>query len=137
MQEIGEVLNYLRQRGHNVGQTAVGVYGLYHQLNVMACSEEKIRLFAHLESLKDHDAPCDGDCLAKLAALCIKLAEEPALSSHAADEARDSAARVAKLQNPPTEPPPIPSEIEQMHFLANVLKVRMAYLLTREFRHLC
>jgi len=135
--EIGQVLNYLQGRGHNVGQTAVGLYGSYYQVDAMGCSEEKVRLFARLESWKDNGATCDGDSLAYMAELCKEITEDASLDSRSADEARDLATRVAKLQNPPTDPPLSESEIQQLTPQANVLKIRMAHLLTREFRRLC
>jgi hypothetical protein len=132
--EIGDVLNYLRDRGHNVMPISVSSSGSHIvQIDGMNCSDEEIRLFARLESCKDHSSECDGDFLAKMAMLCKRLVESPSLDALSADEARDLAARVAKLQNPPIDVPLTDTQIEQIPLQANVLRLSMAMLLTREF----
>jgi hypothetical protein len=72
-----------------------------------------------------------------MAGLCKKIAEHPSLDSRSADEARYLAHRVSVLQNPPEDSIPTEAEIAQIPIQANVLRVRMAYLLTREFALLC
>ncbi len=95
---------------------------------------DRVRLLAELEELKDDGATVDGDGLAYMVRLCRKISEHPSLDSRSADEARDLAHRVSVLQNPPDDHIPTEAEIAQIPIQANVLRVRMAYLLTREFR---
>lgn len=132
-QELNGMLKYLEGRGYVVGNAVVGPDGLQISILDRFVPTERVRLLAELEELKDDRATVDGDGLALMAQLCNKISEHPSLDSRSADEARDLVRRVSVLQNPPDDHIPTEGEIAQIPMQANVLRVRMAYLLTREF----
>jgi len=132
-QELNGMLKYLEGRGYVIGNAVVAADGLQVSILGRYLPTERVRLLATLEELKDDGATVDGDRLAYMAGLCKKIAEHPSLDSRSADEARYLAHRVSVLQNPPEDSIPTEAEIAQIPIHANMLRVRMAYLLTREF----
>jgi hypothetical protein len=132
-QELNGMLKYLEGRGFVVGKAVVAPDGLQISILNRFLPTDRVRLLAELEKLKDDRAAVDGDGLAFMAQLCKKISEHPSLDSRSADEARDLERRVSVLQNPPDDHIPTEAEIAQIPIQANVLRIRMAHLLTREF----
>jgi len=116
-----------------VGSAVIAPDGLQISILDRFVTTDRVRLLAKLEELKDDGAAVDGDELAFMARLCKKISEHASLDSRSADEARDLVRRVSVLQNPPDDHVPTEAEIVQIPMQANVLRIRMAYLLTREF----
>jgi len=133
-QELNGMLKYLEAHGYVIGNAVAATDGLHISILGRFVRTEMVPLLAELEELKDDGATVDGDGLASMAGLCSKIAQRPSLDSLSADEARDLAHRVSLLQNPPDDHIPTEAEIAQIPIQANLLRIRVAYLLTREFR---
>ena len=132
-QELNGMLKYLEGRGYVIGKSVVAPDGPRVSILGRFVPTERVRLLAELEELKDDGATVDGDGLAFMARLCKQIAEHPSLDSRSSDEARDLAHRVSVLQNPPDDHIPTQAEIAQIPTRVSVLRIRMAYLLTRKF----
>lgn len=127
------MLKYLEGRGYIIGKAAHAPDGERVSILDRWLPTDTVRLLARLEALKDDGATVEGDELAQMGDLCRQIAGHPSLDSRSADEARDLANRVLALQDPAADHVPTEEEIAQIPIQANVLRVKMAYLLTREF----
>jgi hypothetical protein len=75
-QETTAEVEYLRKRGHHIGDAFVPVDGKIHiWIDDIACSYEHIRALAALERMKEASQTIDSPSLRRLAVICRRVAE--------------------------------------------------------------
>lgn len=89
-------------------------------------------LLERLQSYKAHDLEIDDATLHEMAALCTAIGNNPSVNPIDQLEGRDLAAEVAKLEARPENP----SEKDYIKRQRRIIRMRMAYLLSREIRFL-
>ncbi len=92
----------------------------------------RTELLERLQSYKAHDLEIDDATFHELAALCTAIGNNPSVNPIDQLEGRDLATEVAKLDVRPK----IPSEKDYIERQRRIIRMRMAYLLSREIRFL-
>jgi hypothetical protein len=92
----------------------------------------RTELLERLQSYKAHDLEIDDATLHEMAALCAAIGNNPSVNPIDQLEGRDLAAEVAKLDARPTTR----SKNDYIERQRRIIRMRMAYLLSREIRFL-
>ncbi len=101
-QEITRALEYLKSRGHAVGDGFMPPKGnkLHFWVDNRACAFEHIRILAAMERMKESIVSTDSIGLTELAAMCRKLTDSKDVDSKAAARCAGAGTGMAVVSSP-------------------------------------
>ena len=132
-EETTAAVEYLRQRGHRIGEAFVPVDGKIHiWIDDIACTYEHIRAFAALERMKEASQTIDSPALKRLAVICRRVAESGQVGEQVISESNVLVHEWGTLVRTATPPPTSAQVAQSINEEGRVLAGRMVDFLATQ-----
>ena len=132
-QEISTAVEYLKARGHQVGNAFVPVDGRIHiWIDGIACAYEHIRALTALERMKEASQTIDSPALAELAVACRRVAGSGQVDEKTASAANALEHQWKVLVQSATPPPMSAEEAKSINEQGQALAGRIVDFLTTQ-----
>ena len=132
-QETTAAVEYLKERGHRIGETFVPVGGKIHiWIDDRACTYEHARALAALERMKEASQTIESPALKRLAVICRRVAESGQVGEQVISASNVPVHEWVTLVRTATQPPTSLQEAKSIDAQGRALAGRMVDFLANQ-----